>query len=84
MTEHTTGLKCEGCGKPVRRGHFVNVYDDAGEVHADCESPYRRPLNPTVDDETSQTLPTYVLLGDPLSLFLLSAEHIVAEAAKAA
>lgn len=74
LVAHATGLFCEGCGKPVRRGQFVNAYDDVGEVHVDCANPW---ATPKPDD-----LPIYVLLGDPLVRFRVKHDGL-AEAVQA-
>lgn len=32
-------LICEACGKPMLDGHQAIHYEDAGDIHADCEYP---------------------------------------------
>lgn len=62
--------RCELCDKPLQLGQFVNLYDDVGTTHANCEAPFARPAEETPapgDDGT--TMPTYVLLGEPALLF---------------
>jgi hypothetical protein len=39
---------CEPCGKPVLRGQFVNLYDDIGTAHADCDAPFAKPKEATI------------------------------------
>ena len=69
IPEDGTGCLCELCGKPVRRGQFVNVYDDVGEAHLDCERPYALPKALTPAPQGDAFMPTFVLLGDPMLLF---------------
>ena len=59
--EVETGPPCVGCGKPVAVGQVVLCYDDAGEVHADCERPYRLVHRRKADDPDAM-----VLLGSPM------------------
>lgn len=59
--EVETGPPCVGCGKPVAVGQVVLCYDDAGEVHADCERPYRLVHRRKADDPVAM-----VLLGSPM------------------
>lgn len=68
-----TGLACECCGKPVRLGHYVNVYDDIGEAHVNCDAPGQLPdrVTPSPNDDGSM-MPTYRLLGDPMQLVLIT------------
>ncbi len=62
------GSLCEACGRPVEVGQVVCLYDDVGEIHADCNNPYS--LSPDVDDE----MPTpCILLGAPMRLYPLPA-----------
>ncbi len=56
------GAPCENCGKPVQVGQVVIPYDDAGEMHVDCEHPYR-----LTDEQGAQ-----VLLGEPMIRLPLS------------
>lgn len=56
------GTNCEGCGRPVQVGQCVMLYDDVGEVHADCADPWRVVRT----DEADQ--PTFLLVGRPMIL----------------
>lgn len=56
------GLKCVGCGSPVQVGQCVLIYDDAGEVHADCTDPWR------VVHAREAEQPTFMLIGRPMIL----------------
>jgi hypothetical protein len=61
--------ECELCAKPLAHGQFVNVYDDVGTAHANCEAPFARPEQPTpAPADDGSTMPTYVLLGEPALL----------------
>jgi hypothetical protein len=48
----------------VEVGHVVLVYDDVGEIHADCDAPFS--LTPDLDDESGSP---WVLLGSPMRLY---------------
>lgn len=47
---------CEGCAKPVLPGQFVHLYDEVGEVHVDCDAPFKVPNDPKA----------VLMLGDPM------------------
>ncbi|MDF2382461.1 hypothetical protein JMG10_13345 [Nostoc ellipsosporum NOK] len=65
----STGVPCELCSGPVRLGHYVNLYDDIGETHADCDAPDVLPSNPTpAPSDDGQTMTTFRMVGDPLVL----------------
>lgn len=66
----STGCPCEACGKAVRRGHFVILYDDVGEVHVDCDAPHGLPAErPQRDeDEGGGPIQVFQLVGRPMRL----------------
>ena len=66
---HDLGTTCEGCGLPVCVGHAVHLYDDVGEVHFDCDNPYRLPTSEEKRDAEAEAGPVYVLLGEPTGLY---------------
>ncbi|MDH4746643.1 hypothetical protein OMP43_21690 [Sphingomonas sp. CBMAI 2297] len=61
------GANCENCGKPVMVGQLVLLWDDAGEMHADCENPWSLKYNRGVQEPEP-----CVLLGAPMLLVPLS------------
>lgn len=61
------GCPCEACGHPVEVGHVVQVYDDVGEIHADCDNPYS--LTPDLDEDSPKPC---ILLGNPMLLYPVS------------
>jgi hypothetical protein len=65
--DRETGEPCEACGKPVEVGQVVLCYDDAGEMHADCERPFA--LDYTREDDQPEPV---VLLGSPMRHITLS------------
>ena len=48
---------CEACAKPIMPGQVVHPYNDVGEVHVDCDQPYKVPA----DDDKAM-----FMLGDPM------------------
>jgi hypothetical protein len=64
----STGCPCEPCGKPIREGDYVILYDDIGEAHADCDSPDVRPETATVDAGEGRMAQVYLLTGETLRL----------------
>lgn len=61
MTHRELGPPCPNCLKPVMVGQVVLPWDDVGEMHADCERPYR------TDHIQQPGCPApCVLIGDPM------------------
>ena len=55
------GPPCANCGKPVEVGQVVLPWDDAGEMHADCEHPFS--LKYERGDQEPEPV---ILLGEPM------------------
>lgn len=53
---------CEACGRPIIPGHVVQLFDDVGEVHIDCDRPFA----------FSSYDKAMILAGDPMRLFPLA------------
>lgn len=62
------GPPCENCGKPVEAGQVVIPWDDAGEMHANCDRPFDLHVEPCAD-----TPSPVVLLGSPMRQIPLAA-----------
>jgi hypothetical protein len=61
VPDREQGPPCENCGKPVEVGQVVLPWDDAGEMHADCERPYSLDYQRGADEPEP-----VVLLGTPM------------------
>lgn len=68
MSEQSTGCPCEPCGKPIRRGHFVVLYGDIGEAHANCDEPAALPTAATLAEWHEGKTSVFKLVGDPMTL----------------
>lgn len=62
------GPPCENCGKPVEAGQVVIPWDDAGEMHANCDRPFDLHVESCAD-----TPSPVVLLGSPMRQIPLAA-----------